>query len=119
MLEVVRLVQLSECYVYKSTVHGATRIQIDVAVLVQLMILNWTKSILYFEKLRSNIYTFSDISAVPHRSRCGVVVSLRASERKVWSLKFYRNTAGICQEGHQEFKVLRCSSTKSVSKASS
>ena len=48
----------------------------------------------------------------------GVVVSLRASERKVWSSKLYRNTIGIRQEGHPEIKVLRCYSTKSDSKAS-
>ena len=38
--------------------------------------------------------------------RRGVVVWLRASERKLCSLKLYRNTAGICQEGHPEFKSL-------------
>ena len=48
----------------------------------------------------------------------GVVVSLRALERKLWSSKFCRNTTGIPQEGHPEFEVLRCSSTKSGSKAS-
>ena len=46
------------------------------------------------------------------------MVVLRASEQKVWSSKLYRNTTGIRQEGHQEFKVLRCSSKKSGSKAS-
>ena len=51
-------------------------------------------------------------------SRRGLVVLLRASEQKVWSSKLYRNTAVVRQEGHREFKVLRCSSTKSGSKAS-
>ena len=51
-------------------------------------------------------------------SRRGVAVSLRASEQKVWSSKLNRNTAGIRQEGHMEFKVLRCSSKKSGSKSS-
>ena len=46
-------------------------------------------------------------------SRRGVVVLLQASEQKVCSLKLYRSTVGICQEG-----VLRCSSKKSGSKAS-
>ena len=48
----------------------------------------------------------------------GVVVSLRASERKVWSSKLYRNTIGIRHEGHPKFEVLRCSSAQSGSKAS-
>ena len=52
------------------------------------------------------------------KSRSGVVVSLRASGRKVSSSKLYKNTTGIRQEGHPEFKVLRCSSRKSGSKAS-
>ena len=47
-----------------------------------------------------------------------VAVFLRASERKIWSLKFYKNTIGICLEGHPEFKVLRYSNKKSGSKAS-
>ena len=51
-------------------------------------------------------------------NRRGAVVSLRASERKVWSSKLYKNTTGIRQKGRQEFKVLRYSSTKSGSKAS-
>ena len=51
-------------------------------------------------------------------SRRAVVVSLRASERKVRSSELYRNTTGIRQEGHSEFKVLRYSSTKSGVKAS-
>ena len=42
---------------------------------------------------------------------------MRASERKVWRSKLYGNTTSIRQEGHAEFKVLRCSSTKSGSKA--
>ena len=50
-------------------------------------------------------------------SRRDVVVSLRASERKVWSSKLYRSITGIRQEGHPEFKMLFCSSTKSGSKA--
>ena len=50
--------------------------------------------------------------------RRGVVELLRASEQKVWSSKLYRNTAGIRQEEHPEFKVLCCSSKKSGSKAS-
>ena len=45
-------------------------------------------------------------------SRCGVVVSLRASEQKVLSLKFYKSTIRIRQEGHPEFKVLRWLSKK-------
>ena len=36
-------------------------------------------------------------------------LSLRVSERKVWSSKLYTYTTGIRQEGHPEFKVLRCS----------
>ena len=52
------------------------------------------------------------------RSRRGVVVSLRALNRKIWSSKLYRNTTGIRQKGHPEFKVLRCSSTKSGSRVS-
>ena len=48
----------------------------------------------------------------------GVLVSLLASERKVWSSKLYSNTIGLRQKGHPEFTVLRCSSTKSGSKAS-
>ena len=51
-------------------------------------------------------------------SRRGVVVLLRASERKVWSLKLFQNTAGIRQKGHTEFNVRRCSNKKSGSKAS-
>ena len=51
-------------------------------------------------------------------SRRDVVVLLRVSERKVWSSKLYRNTAGIRQEGHPEVEVLRCSSTKSGSESS-
>ena len=51
-------------------------------------------------------------------SRRGIVVLLHASEQKVGSSKLYRNTAGIRQEGHPEFKVLLCSSKKSGSKAS-
>ena len=50
--------------------------------------------------------------------RRGVVVLLQALEQKVWSSKPYRSTAGICQEGHPEFKVLRCSSKKSGVKVS-
>ena len=50
-------------------------------------------------------------------SRRGVVVLLRASEREVWSSKRFRNTSGMRLEGHPEFKVVRCSSTKSASKA--
>ena len=46
------------------------------------------------------------------------MVLLRASEQKVWSSKLYRSIAGIRQEGHPGFKVLRCSSKKSDSKAS-
>ena len=48
----------------------------------------------------------------------GVVVLLRVLEQKVLSSKLYRNTAGIRQEEHPEFKVLHCSSKKSDSKAS-
>ena len=51
-------------------------------------------------------------------SRRGVVELLRASEQKVWCSELYRITAGVCEEGHPEFKVLRCSSKKSGSKAS-
>ena len=51
-------------------------------------------------------------------TRRRVVVLLLASERKLWSSKLYRNTAGIRQEEHSEFKVLCCSNTKSGSKAS-
>ena len=47
-----------------------------------------------------------------------ILSSMRASEQMVWSLKLNRNTAGILQEGHPEFKVLRCSSKKSGSKVS-
>ena len=39
-------------------------------------------------------------------SRRDVVVSLWASQRKVWSLKLYGNNTGIRQEGHPELKVL-------------
>ena len=46
------------------------------------------------------------------------MVLLRTSERNTWSLKLYRDTAGIHQEGHPKFKVLHCSSTKSGLKAS-
>ena len=56
---------------------------------------------------------FLFISLLPPQS--GVVAGL---EQKVWSSKLYRNTAGIRQEGHPEFKVLPCSSKKSGSKAS-
>ena len=52
------------------------------------------------------------------QSRRDVVVLLRASEQKVWSSKLDRNTTGIRQEVYPEFKVLRCSSKKSGSKAS-
>ena len=50
-------------------------------------------------------------------NRCGVVVSLRASKRKVWASKFYEITISNRKKGHLEFKVQRCSSTKSFSKA--
>ena len=63
--------------------------------------------------------TFQVCYGVKDRSsRHGVVELLRALEQKVWSSKLYRNTAGIRQEGHPEFKVPRCSSKKSGSKAS-
>ena len=57
------------------------------------------------------------IRGMTKRKWGGVVVSLRASERKVWSSKLYENTTGIRQEGHPEFEVLRYSSTKSGSQA--
>ena len=34
-----------------------------------------------------------------------MVVLLQASERKVWSSKLYRNSAGIRQEGRPEFSA--------------
>ena len=43
-------------------------------------------------------------------------LSLRASERKVWSSKLYKYTSGIRQEGHPKFKVLRCSKKSLVRK---
>ena len=37
------------------------------------------------------------------------MVLLRASKRKAGSSKLCKNTTGIRQKGHSEFKVLRCS----------
>ena len=45
----------------------------------------------------------------------GIVMGFRV---KGLEFKLCRNTTGIHQEGHLEFKVLHCSSTKSGSKAS-
>ena len=45
------------------------------------------------------------MSLVTFISFCGVVVLLQALEQKVWSLKFYKTTTGIYQEGHLEFSA--------------
>ena len=56
---------------------------------------------------------------VPYTSSlCGVVALLWALKQKVLSSKLYRSTTGIHQEGHLEFKLLRCSSKKSGLKTS-
>ena len=48
----------------------------------------------------------------------GVVVIATGFGENGLQFQFYKSTTGICQEGHSEFKVLRCSSKDCGSKAS-
>ena len=41
--------------------------------------------------------------------RCAVIIDTGFGLKSM-EYKFYKSVIGICQEGHREFKVLRCSS---------
>ena len=53
-----------------------------------------------------------------HRSRRVVWVIVAGFGLSGLEFKFYKITIGICQEGHPEFEVLRCSSKTFGTKAS-